>query len=40
MYPENIGLYDSQYEKDACGVGLIADLKNIPTHNWYTCFYT
>ena len=32
MYPENIGLYDSQYEKDACGVGLIADLKNIPTH--------
>ena len=33
MYPENIGLYDSQYEKDACGVGLIADLKNIPTHN-------
>lgn len=32
MYPENIGLYNSQYEKDACGVGLIADLKNIPTH--------
>ncbi len=32
MYPENTGLYNSQYEKDACGVGLIADLENIPTH--------
>lgn len=32
MYPDNIGLYDSGYEKDACGVGLIADLKNVPTH--------
>lgn len=32
MYPKNIGLYNSQYEKDACGVGLIADLKNKPTH--------
>ena len=28
MYPENTGLYNSQYEKDACGVGLIADLEN------------
>lgn len=32
MYPKNIGLYDSSNERDACGVGLIADLKNIPTH--------
>ena len=30
MYPENIGLYDSQYEKDACGVGLIVSMKKMP----------
>jgi len=25
--PENQGLYDSSYEKDNCGVGLVANIK-------------
>ncbi|MBW7859339.1 MAG: glutamate synthase subunit alpha, partial [Leptonema sp. (in: Bacteria)] len=28
---EPFGLYDPQFEKDSCGVGFIADLKNEPT---------
>src|ERR1700746_3746184 len=27
------GLYDSQFEHDACGVGLVADLSGRRTHN-------
>ncbi|HEY5989787.1 MAG TPA: hypothetical protein VIV12_25900, partial [Streptosporangiaceae bacterium] len=29
----NPGLYDSQYEHDACGVGFIADLTGRRTHD-------
>jgi glutamate synthase (NADPH/NADH) large chain len=31
-YPLKQGLYDPQYEHDACGVGFIAHLKGDPTH--------
>ncbi len=30
--PEAAGLYDPQFEHDACGIGAVADLKNTPTH--------
>lgn len=30
--PEPRGLYDFEQERDACGVGLVADLKNEPSH--------
>ncbi len=30
--PERQGLYDPSYEKDSCGVGFIADMKNRKTH--------
>src|SRR3712207_5848607 len=30
--PEPEGLYDLGEEKDACGVGFIADMGNIPSH--------
>jgi len=30
--PGKVGLYDPAYEKDACGVGFIADLNRTPTH--------
>jgi len=26
------GLYDSRFEHDACGVGMVARLDNVPTH--------
>ncbi len=29
---ENTGLYENQYEHDACGVGMIADLNNVASH--------
>jgi hypothetical protein len=29
--PKAVGLYDPAYEKDACGIGFIADLKRRPT---------
>ncbi len=32
MTEKNKGLYDSQFEHDACGIGLVADLNNVPTH--------
>ena len=28
----NLGMYRREFEHDACGVGLIADLDNIPSH--------
>ncbi|MFI5064918.1 MAG: hypothetical protein ACHP9Z_13210, partial [Streptosporangiales bacterium] len=27
------GLYDSSYEHDACGVGFVADLSGLPSHD-------
>ena len=29
--PPKVGLYDPQFEKDSCGVGLVADIKGIPS---------
>ena len=29
--PGKVGLYDPEYERDACGVGFIANIKGIPT---------
>ena len=26
-----MGLYDPQFEKDSCGVGLVANIKGIPS---------
>uniref|UniRef100_A0A6A7GC43 glutamate synthase (ferredoxin) n=1 Tax=Hirondellea gigas TaxID=1518452 RepID=A0A6A7GC43_9CRUS len=31
-FPKKQGLYDPQHEKDACGVGFIADLSKTPSH--------
>ena len=31
-YPNKQGLYDPQYEHDACGIGAIAQIKGIKTH--------
>ena len=30
--PQAVGLYDPRFEHDACGVGMVARLDNIPTH--------
>ncbi len=30
--PKAVGLYDPRFEHDACGVGMVARLDNIPTH--------
>lgn len=32
-FPKQQGLYSSQHEHDACGIGLVADLKGNPTHD-------
>lgn len=32
-YPENQGLYDSQFEKDNCGIGFVANIKGEKTHD-------
>ena len=29
--PGKIGLYDPAYEKDSCGVGMVANIKGIPS---------
>ena len=29
--PPKTGLYDPQFEKDSCGVGLVANIKGIPS---------
>ncbi len=31
--PEKYGLYDPQFEKDSCGVGFIANIKGVQSHN-------
>ncbi len=36
MAVSDVGLYSFENEHDACGVGLVADLKNIPDHNIIT----
>src|SRR2546423_15186765 len=33
MRPGAAGLYDPQFEHDACGIGAVADLKNERTHD-------
>ncbi|HJX19758.1 MAG TPA: hypothetical protein VJ454_02120, partial [Steroidobacteraceae bacterium] len=30
--PSAVGLYDPRFEHDACGVGMVARLDNLPTH--------
>ncbi len=30
--PKAVGLYDPRFEHDACGVGMVARLDNVPTH--------
>ena len=30
-FPEKRGLYDPQFEKDSCGVGLVANIKGVPS---------
>ena len=32
-FPEKQGLYDARNEKDACGVGFVANLKGVPSHS-------
>ncbi|MFT7489710.1 MAG: glutamate synthase (NADPH/NADH) large chain [Candidatus Promineifilaceae bacterium] len=34
--PQKFGLYDPQFEKDACGVGFIAHIKGTPSHDIVT----
>src|SRR5271166_5227382 len=31
--PKAVGLYDPRFEHDACGVGMVAKLDNVPTHD-------
>ena len=31
--PPKQGLYDPQFEKDACGMGFVANIKGIPSHD-------
>jgi glutamate synthase (NADPH/NADH) large chain len=31
-YPEKSGLYDPELEKDSCGVGFVANIKGVPSH--------
>ena len=31
-YPEKQGLYDPQFEHDSCGVGFVAQIKNLKSH--------
>ena len=30
-FPQKTGLYDPSYEKDSCGVGMVANIKGIPS---------
>ncbi|SCU92877.1 LAMI_0E12420g1_1 [Lachancea mirantina] len=32
VIPDKQGLYDPEYERDACGVGFVADIKGAPSH--------
>lgn len=31
-YPQKQGLYDPRFERDACGIGMIANVKGIASH--------
>jgi len=31
-FPEKQGLYDPELEKDSCGVGFVANVKGVPSH--------
>ena len=31
-FPEKQGLYDPSFERDACGVGFVAHIKGIASH--------
>lgn len=31
--PPKQGLYDPQFEKDACGMGFVANIKGVPSHD-------
>ena len=35
-YPEKQGLYDPQFEHDACGIGFICNIKGKPSHDMIT----
>ena len=30
--PDKVGLYDPANEKDSCGVGFVANIKGVPSH--------
>ena len=31
-FPDKVGLYDPANEKDSCGVGFVANIKGVPSH--------
>ena len=35
-FPKKKGLYDPQFEKDSCGVGFVANIKGVPSHEIMT----
>ncbi|WP_437584904.1 glutamate synthase large subunit [Paramicrobacterium sp. CJ85] len=37
LLPEAAGLYDPQFEKDACGLAMVATLRGVPLHSIITC---
>ena len=37
--PEKYGLYDPAYEKDACGVGFVAQIKGEASHQIVRDFF-
>ena len=37
--PDRAGLYDPSFEKDSCGVGFVANIKGIPSHEIMTDAY-
>ena len=37
--PDRTGLYDPSFEKDSCGVGFVANIKGIPSHEIMTDAY-
>ena len=38
-FPEKHGLYDPALEKDSCGVGFVANIKGVPSHEIMTDAY-
>jgi glutamate synthase (NADPH/NADH) large chain len=38
-FPKKVGLYDPALEKDSCGVGFVANIKGIPSHEIMTDAY-